>query len=84
MEDLTDLFTHALQSGRPWTPTPDQLEWLQFIADGIMANGRKPTVSWRELTRRFARRWPDAAPKQSATIRDAVRALVGEGSWPKT
>lgn len=81
MGDFDDLYT-----GRPtsqsWMAdrTREQLDWLNELAALIREeDGRKPVVGWRELNRRFDRRWPGEAPTDAGVFARHVRKLVADG-----
>jgi hypothetical protein len=79
MGDFDDLY-QGRASNRSWLAdrTPEQQDWLNELAAHIREKGREPTLSWRELNRRFNRRWPGEAPADATILAQHVRSLVAQ------
>jgi hypothetical protein len=79
MTDFDDLFVGA-NPNKPWLSslTGEPLDWVHELAAMIREEGREPSISWMELHRRFAARFPDNAPNGHQTLRDNVRRLVAQ------
>lgn len=56
--------------------TDEQREWLEGLADEIIASDREPV--WRKVQGRFAEKFGEGATPEDTTLRKHVRNLVGK------
>ena len=72
MSEFDSLFEQ--RPGNKWKPTKEQQEWLEGLADEVVARGQIPT--WKTVHEAYLEKFDTDYPKSPGSVKSYVQRLI--------